>query len=143
MKELFVEFEIRLEASPTRIWSALTNPEDIRQYMFGTRVRSEWKKGSPIVFEGEWEGKSYSDRGTILQFETNETLQYTYLSSFSGLTDEPGNYGLITCRLIPQDQGTVLRIRQENYPNEEARNHSQNGWKAVMEIFKNLVESTH
>jgi hypothetical protein len=31
----------------------MTNPEIIKQYMFGTNVISDWKEGSPIVWKGE------------------------------------------------------------------------------------------
>ena len=35
------------------IWDALTKPEIIKKYFFGTDTKTDWKKGSPIIFEGE------------------------------------------------------------------------------------------
>ena len=58
-----------INAPITKVWDALTNPEIIRQFMFGTEVVSEWSKGSPIVWKGTWEGKPYEDKGVILAIE--------------------------------------------------------------------------
>ena len=41
------------------------NPEAIKQYMFGTNVVTDWREGSPITWKGEWQGKSYEDKGVM------------------------------------------------------------------------------
>ncbi len=44
MKEnLTANASISLDASPSKVWGALTNPKLIKQYMFGTEVTSNWK----------------------------------------------------------------------------------------------------
>ena len=58
-----------IRAPIEKVWDALINPETIRQYMFGTQVRSDWKAGSAILWKGEWQGKRYEDRGVILQVD--------------------------------------------------------------------------
>jgi Activator of Hsp90 ATPase homolog 1-like protein len=55
--------ETEVNAKPDEVWSALTDPDAIEQYMFGSRVETDWKEGSPIVWKGEYEGESYEDRG--------------------------------------------------------------------------------
>ena len=42
--------EIQIDASPARVWSALTTPAEIEQYMFGSRVETDWEPGSRIVW---------------------------------------------------------------------------------------------
>ena len=54
--------ETEVNAKPDEVWSALTDPDAIEQYMFGSRVETDWKEGSPIVWKGEYEGESYEDR---------------------------------------------------------------------------------
>ena len=54
---------ITIAAPAEKVWTALITPAAIKQYMFGTTVVSDWKEGSPIIFKGEWQGKSYEDRG--------------------------------------------------------------------------------
>jgi uncharacterized protein YndB with AHSA1/START domain len=55
--------EIEIDAPPTKVWSALTDPDQIKQYMFGSEVVTDWRQGSQIVWKGEYEGKEYEDKG--------------------------------------------------------------------------------
>jgi uncharacterized protein YndB with AHSA1/START domain len=55
------------------VWNALVNPETIKQYMFGTKVASDWWEGGPIVWKGEWQGKANEDRGVFSDWSPNES----------------------------------------------------------------------
>ena len=59
--------EVQIDATPARVWRALTDPAEIEQYMFGSKVETDWEPGSRIVWKGEYEGKSYEDHGEILR----------------------------------------------------------------------------
>jgi uncharacterized protein YndB with AHSA1/START domain len=37
--------ETDIIASPARVWSALTDPAQIKRYMFGSEVETDWKPG--------------------------------------------------------------------------------------------------
>ena len=52
-----------IDAPKEEVWEALTDPDSISQYMFGTKVNTDWQEGSPITWEGEWEGRQYQDKG--------------------------------------------------------------------------------
>src|SRR4051794_18542976 len=93
---------INIRASSSTVWSALTSPEMIRQYFFGTEAISEWQEGSPIVFRGEWEGKSYEDKGTVLIAVPHKLFRYDFWSSMSGIEDIPENYQVITYELFEE-----------------------------------------
>ena len=54
---------IEIDASPDEVWTALTDPEQIAKYMFGSQVVTDWQPGSPIVWKGEYEGRSTKTRG--------------------------------------------------------------------------------
>ena len=49
-KGLIAKASISIDASVDRVWNALTNPDIIKQYMFGAKVISDWNEGSPIVW---------------------------------------------------------------------------------------------
>jgi Activator of Hsp90 ATPase homolog 1-like protein len=40
---------IEISASREQVWTALTDPEQIKKYMFGSQVVTDWEQGSPIV----------------------------------------------------------------------------------------------
>ena len=65
---------IIINASPEKIWEALTVPEKVKEYFFGTNLVTDWKVGSPILFRGEWEGKAYEDKSTVLEFNPPHSL---------------------------------------------------------------------
>ena len=53
---------VSINAPIAKVWDAFTNPEVIEQYMFGTKVISDWKEGSQITWKGEWQGRKYEER---------------------------------------------------------------------------------
>jgi uncharacterized protein YndB with AHSA1/START domain len=131
---------ININASASEVWEALTNPKLIKQYFFGTSAISDWKAGSPLVFEGEWKGKYYQDKGTILKTVPNKLFRYSYWSSMSGIEDKPENYVTITYELSEKNNTTTLTITQENIPDEKTKEHSGQNWKKVLTGLKKLLE---
>ncbi len=129
-----------INAPVSTVWEALTKPEIIKQYFFGTDTITDWKVGSPLIFKGEWEGKKYEDKGTVLKFEPNKMLQYNYWSSMSGIEDKPENYVRITYFVSQEKEKTLLTISQENIPDEKTKEHSEQNWKKVLNNLKNLLE---
>lgn len=129
-----------INAIPRTVWNALTNPEIIKEWLFGTNVISEWKAGSPILFTGIWQGTEYKDKGNIIRFETEKVFQYNYWSHFSGLADSPENYTVITFELLPISTGTRLTLRQTNFPTKEGYEHSDKNWDATLQLMKSIIE---
>lgn len=140
-KKLVMEKSIELNADISKVWDALTNPAIIRQYFFGTEAISDWKEGSPLYFKGEWNGKAYMDKGTILKLVPGTLLLYSYWSSFSGAEDVPENYANITYHLTPLKSGTKLTIMQDNIETEELLQHMDQNWGMVMEGLRRVVEA--
>lgn len=140
MKKLTATIVIEIAADQSAVWNGLTDPELIKQYFFGTHVVTDWKKGSPIFFRGEWEGKQYEDKGTILDIEEGKFVRYKYWSSMSGTADIPENYSTIQYTLSGLDTKTVLTISQDGIASEEQRDHSEKNWKLIMEGLKKLIE---
>ena len=104
-------------------------------------VISDWKVGNPILYKGSWEGKSFEDKGTILEMDPEKRMVCDYWSSFSGLPDTPENRQKITYTLTPKEKGSQLQILQENIPTEKAREDSEKNWGIVLEAMKKLLEN--
>lgn len=131
---------ILLNATPQRVWEALTDPAQIKEYLFGTTTTTDWKKGSPITYAGEWEGKAYEDKGTIIDIQPEKLLHTTYYSSMSGKDDKPENYSNVIYKLDAEGDKTRLTITQDNAGDEASKEHSQSNWNMVLESLKKLVE---
>jgi uncharacterized protein YndB with AHSA1/START domain len=55
--------EAEIDASPAKVWTALTDPEQIKQYMFGSRVETDWKQGKPDGLEGRVRAQEVRGQG--------------------------------------------------------------------------------
>ena len=129
-----------VNAPASKVWDALTNPSLIKQYLYGTEVTSDWKAGSPITYKGEWEGKSYEDKGEILQIEPDKLLVSTFWSSLAGLPDLPENYKTVRYELFSEGDATKLTITQDNNATQEEADHSTQNWTTVLDKLKELLE---
>ena len=142
MNEKYIaKVTIDIDAPTSKVWEALTKPELIKQYLFGTQVTTDWQAGSPIIYQGMWEGKSYEDKGTILQVEQEKLLASTFWSSLSGKPDVPENYQTVTYELTTVGTGTKLTLTQGNNDTQKDADHSEQNWELVLEKLKNLLES--
>jgi uncharacterized protein YndB with AHSA1/START domain len=130
-----------ISASPSQVWAALTEPDQISKYMFGTRVKTDWQPGSPITWNGEWEGKPYEDRGEILQFDPPKLLVHTHWSDISGKPDSSEHYQEVSWALAQRDGATELTITERNLPSEEGKAASEESWRTVLDNLKNMLET--
>lgn len=139
-KGLTAKTSITIEAPVARVWEGLTKPELIKKYFFGTDASTDWKKGSPIFFRGEWEGKQYEDKGVITDIVPEKFVSYTYWSAFSGTPDIPENYANIRYELASDPKGTIVTITQDGLDSEERKDHSVSNWNTVLGNLKKLLE---
>lgn len=140
-KSLTVTQQIRINADSSAIWDTLVNPEKIKAYLFGTQVKTDWQVGSPIIFEGDWEGQKFQDKGHVITFNVEQELTYDYWSGFSGMEDIPENYSLVTYTISENHNGHVLTVRQQGFSGEEAREHTDKNWAMLLEKVKELAEN--
>jgi uncharacterized protein YndB with AHSA1/START domain len=129
-----------IRASSPVVWDALINPESIKKYMFGTTVTTNWREGSPIYWKGEWKGRSYEDKGIVLNFRPPRSLEYSHYSPLSGLPDVPASYHTVTIELADQGNQTRVSLTQDNNATEEACEHSQKNWETMLKGLKQFVE---
>ena len=140
-EELTLKKSINIKAPTAKVWDALTNPELIKIYFFGTECISDWKKGSPILYKGVWEGNPYEDKGNILDIETEKFIHYNYWSSFSGTADIPENYAEIKYELSTDNDETVFTIIQGGFKTQETHDHSDKNWGYIMDGMKKMLET--
>jgi len=138
--DLTVRKTVKINADASKVWNAITNPKMIKKYLFGTKVSTDWKVGSEISFQGNWQGKKFRDKGVIEKFEIEKLFQYTYWSVFSGLEDKKENYSLITFELSGDNKITKLTVSQRGFADKTSQEHSDKGWSMVMQKIKELVE---
>lgn len=137
---LTVTVSAEIKASPETIWQVLTTPEKIKIWLMGTETVTSWTVGSPIHFQGEWNGQKYRDGGTILEFIPNKILRYSYWSGFSGMPDSPENYSDVKLELHSEKDLVKIVMTQTGFANEDAKKHSETGWAGAIGKVKELAE---
>ncbi len=139
--DLIVSFTGLIAATPEKVWRGLTDPEIIKLYLHGTQTITDWKIGSDIVFQGEYQDQIYRDHGQILEFNPLQKITYSYFSGFFGLPDLPENYMRVSYILEDRGEGeTALTWMQSGYADEEAQQKAQAGMEAYLASIKAIIE---
>ena len=127
-------------APRARVWNALVDPAAIKAYMFGTTVTSDFRPGSAITWKGEWQGKAYEDKGTILRAERERLLSYTHFSPLAGAPDVPESYHTVTITLADANGATRVTLEQDNNATSQEAEHSRKNWEGMLGALKKYVE---
>ena len=134
--------QCEIDAPPEKVWRALTDPQLIKKYMFGSEVRTDWKPGSPITWQGEFEGRKYMDKGEIIAVEPGRRLEITHFSPLTGQEDRPEIYHRVSYELQQTDGGTSLRLTQDNSSSAEEAEHSAATWQMMLDGLKKVAEQS-
>jgi len=132
--------EADINASTADVWAALTKPDLVKQYMFDTDVVTDWQPGSPIVWKGEWEGKSYEDKGQVIAVDPESRLEVTHFSPLTGQDDVPENYHTLLYELTENEGRTHVTLSQDNNSSAEEAEQAKGNWATVLDGLKKVAE---
>ena len=148
-ESLFIRNQIDIAAAPAAVWDALVNPDKTKVYMFGCAALSDWQAGSPLLWEGTWEGQTMVFvKGNVTHIDAPKRLDYTVFDPNGTLADVPENYLTVSYMLEPSADGTRLHVSQGDY--NEVGNGAQRyadsynggeGWNPILVQVKALVEA--
>ncbi|WP_345801307.1 SRPBCC domain-containing protein [Microbacterium sp. AZCO] len=127
--------DIEVDASPQRVWETIT--KHASEVNFGATVESDWKPGSSVVWSGEWEGKSFEDRGEVIEAVAPHRLVLTH---FSGEHAE-GSEHRLTYELAGRGAGTHLDFWQDGNATEGAASESEANWRRHLAAIKERAEA--
>ncbi len=150
MKELIVRNSIIVDADASKVWDVLTNPQQTKKYMFGCETVSEWKQGSPLFWNGMFEGKEMVFvKGYIVELIPNKKLVYTVIDPNNpAIPDLPENYLDVMYELTENGNETTLTVTQGGFEHaadgekryKDTYNNGE-GWNPILVEIKKLVEA--
>jgi len=135
-KFVYVTF---IRTTPDQLWSALTEPEFIKQYWFGMHIESDWKPGSPwkLAFT---DGR-IADFGEIIEFDPPKRLVLKWHNEWNPEMKAEG-YGRCTMELEPLDGAVKLSITHEMArPQSKFIQAVSGGWPRILSNLKSLLET--
>ncbi len=136
---MVIKKERQINADTKTTWTVLTNPNEIKKWL-GVEAKSDWAPQSDITFTFTWDGKEYTDKGKIIQFENEKSFVYSYWSGLSGLPDDLENYSKIEFQLEPTDKGTSLKLTHSEFVTETMYENSDKNWEETLDMIKKLSE---
>ncbi|MET3288364.1 UNVERIFIED_CONTAM: uncharacterized protein YndB with AHSA1/START domain [Brevibacillus sp. OAP136] len=132
---------ITIQAPAENVWEALTNPELVKKWQYGSGLITDWQVGSEIRFRVEWEGTLFEQWGTVLEVVPHQLITYTLFAPRPGLEDKPENYFIMSYSLTDKDQSTLLSIKQtDNRPGASEQDSNEDGDNAILNALKAVVE---
>lgn len=136
MRGIVATAEIYIDAPAEQVWATLTEPAAVKAWMFGTDLETDWRVGGPIVWKGEYEGRSYEDKGEVLGFDPPRSFSVTHFSPMSGQDDLPENYHTLVFALAATDQGTRLELSQDNNTSDDEAQRAVANWTQALRSVK-------
>jgi uncharacterized protein YndB with AHSA1/START domain len=130
-----------IKAAPAEVWSVLTNLDLTPKYYLGIHWKTDWKKGSPIVFYGDWDHQSFEDKGFILDIESEKFIHFSYFNPSRGIPDLPENYTVMRFELAPDSNGTLFTVYQYGFKSEAEFHTVITKWDAVLYDVRKLAEA--
>jgi uncharacterized protein YndB with AHSA1/START domain len=133
---------VKISAPASKVWLALTVPDLVKQWQYGSDLLTTWKVGSPIIFRNEWNGQVFEQKGSVLEFLPESRLKYSLFFPRPGVEDSPEHYFFMTYELTESDGVTSLLVRQED-PRPAQPDESPAGDEGpdVLSSLKELVEA--
>lgn len=133
---------VEILAPAKKIWLALTVPDLVKQWQYGSDLLTTWEVGSPIVFRSEWNGEIFEQKGIVLEFLPQSRLKYSLFFPRPDLQDTPEHYFFMSYELTENNGATSLLVRQED-PRPSLSNESSDGDDGpdVLAYLKELVEA--
>lgn len=132
---------IVLNSSKEKVWNALTQPELVKQWQYGSELITDWKSGSEIRFRNEWEGQVFEQWGTVLEILPYQKISYSLFFPRPGLEDKPENYFIMNYLLSEEKEKTKLEIIQEDNRPGAKQEENQGEENPILQALKLLVES--
>jgi len=132
---------IVLNAPAEKVWNALTQPELVKQWQYGSDLLTTWKTGSEIRFRNEWDGQVFEQWGTVLEVVLNQKIKYSLFFPRPGLEDKPENYFIMNYVLTEENQKTKLEIIQEDNRQGAVQEEPQGEENPILQGLKTIIES--
>lgn len=133
--------KIIINTSPQKVWDALTKPELVKLWQYGSDLLTTWKIGSNIKFETKWEDKVFEQWGTVLEFTPISKIRYSLFAPRPDLKDITENYFEMIYSLSSINGQTLLEITQEDNRPNAVQENEQGEENPVLKMLKEIAET--
>lgn len=134
--------EIRIDASPERVFDALVRPEQVVQWWGQKGIYRCTEFHSDLRVGGKWrsvgldgQGKTFVVSGQYLIVDPPRALASTWVATWTGAVETT-----IRWELEPNNQGTLVRVRHSGLAKHPELAQSYRGWPRMLGWLQALLE---
>ena len=132
-------YVVYIRTTPERLWSALTSPDFMKQYWFGTHFQTDWKSGSAwqLVFP---DGR-VTDTGEIVAIDPPRRMVLKWRNDFRPELKAEG-YARCIIELTPIADSVKLSITHVmDRAQSQFIEAVSGGWPRILSNLKSLLET--
>lgn len=128
-----------IKATPQEVWNAITNPEFMKQYWFGSHAESDFKAGSPWKLFRE--NGEIADSGEILESDPPKRLVIRWRNEWKPELKAEGD-SRCTFEIEPVSNVTKLSITHVmDKASSKLIGAVSGGWPKILSNLKSLLET--
>ena len=133
-------YQLYINASPERLWDAITNPQIVAKFFHGAQVESTYEIGSKLRSLSP-DGSQVWGENTILECDPPHLLVHTWRSLYDPtLAAEPESR--VTWQIEAQPGGqSRLTLTHDRLEDSPATAASVKGWSYIVSNLKTVVET--
>ena len=128
-----------IRTTPEKLWAALTDPIQMKEYWFGMHFQTEWKTGA------EWQmlfpDGNVADTGEILELDRPRRIRLKWRNEFK---PELKAEGFALCTIDIEPYGDAVRLSIQHSMERADSKFIQavsGGWPKILSNLKSLLEN--
>jgi uncharacterized protein YndB with AHSA1/START domain len=139
MSNLMHVYEIYIQTTPERLWQAITDPELVKRYYFGSVIESDFRPGSPLIYR-QAEGGRLDIEGEVVEADPPRKLVHTFAVKWDPEVNDPPTR--VTWEITPIGETCRLAVTHDGFSEETATfNQTKGGWPMILSGLKTLLET--
>lgn len=132
-----IQYVIYIKANLDRLWNALTNPELTERYWGGTRIESDWRIGSTIVYR---RNGTATYEHMILAIEPPHRLYQTFHPLLGEFEREPPSF--VNIALLESGGIVRLAVVHDGFPpHSRVAAACREEWPMILCSLKTFMET--
>ena len=137
MSKPVISITTYIASTPAKVWEALTNPDITERYWADTRIESDWKPGSKIIYRRKGE---ITDEHIVLTCEPPHWLIHTFHPVFGEYQKEPPSR--VAFEIAGGGDVVRLTMLHDEFPEGSAVHRAcSEGWPMILSSLKTLLKT--